>query len=141
MKKSSKKSEGKPLAEAVKGKQEKSAKKGKAKAAAPQAPVAETAPAAETLPASRQAGKARKKAERKDGRLSGLDAAAKVLADAGEPMSCKTIVERAVEKGYWKTTGKTPSATVYAAIIREIQKKGDAARFAKTERGMFALKT
>jgi hypothetical protein len=84
--------------------------------------------------------KPRKKAERKDGTMSGLDAAAKVLADAGEPLNCKTIVERAVEKGYWKTGGKTPSATVYAAILREIQKKGDASRFAKADRGMFTLK-
>ena len=73
--------------------------------------------------------------------MSGLDAAAKVLADAGEPLNCKTIVERAIEKGYWKTGGKTPAATVYAAILREIQKKGDASRFAKADRGMFMLKT
>jgi len=84
--------------------------------------------------------KPRKKAERKDGTMSGLDAAAKVLADAGEPLNCKTIVERAIEKGYWKTGGKTPAATVYAAILREIQKKGDASRFAKADRGMFTLK-
>ncbi len=84
--------------------------------------------------------KPRKKADRADGTMSGLDAAAKVLADAGEPLNCKTILERAIEKGYWKTGGKTPSATVYAAILREIQKKGDASRFAKADRGMFTLK-
>ena len=84
--------------------------------------------------------KTRKKPVRKDGTMSGLDAAAKVLAEAGEPLNCKTIVERAVEKGYWKTGGKTPSATVYAAIIREIAKKGEASRFAKAERGKFTLK-
>jgi len=92
------------------------------------------------LPAGQAGPKPRKKAERKDGTMSGLDAAAKVLADAGEPLGCKTIVERAIEKGYWKTGGKTPSATVYAAILREIQKKGDASRFAKADRGMFTLK-
>lgn len=84
--------------------------------------------------------KARKKAERKDGTMSGLDAAAKVLGDAGEALNCKTIVERALEKGLWKTGGKTPSATVYAAIIREIAKKGSDARFQKAERGMFTIK-
>jgi len=72
--------------------------------------------------------------------MSGLEAAAKVLAEAGEPLNCKTIVERAIAKGYWKTGGKTPSATVYAAILREIQKKGDASRFAKADRGMFTLR-
>jgi hypothetical protein len=91
----------------------------------------------------------RRKAQRKDlpapkprqarGKMSGLDAAAKVLADAGEPLNCKTIVERALAKGYWKTGGKTPAATVYAAIIREIATKGKDARFRKTERGRFAL--
>ncbi len=72
-------------------------------------------------------------------KLSGLDAAAKVLSEAGEPLDCKTIVERAVEKGYWKTDGKTPSATIYAGIIREIAKKGDQARFRKVARGKFEL--
>jgi hypothetical protein len=118
------------------GKQEKIAKKSKAEVAVPQvAPetsVTEPAPAAEP--------KARKKAERKDGTMSGLDAAAKVLADAGEPLNCKTIVDWAIDKELWKTDGKTPSATIYAAIIREIQKKGDASRFAKAERGKFTLK-
>jgi hypothetical protein len=42
-------------------------------------------------------------------------------------------------KGLWKTKGKTPEATLYAAILREIQKKGEASRFAKADRGMFAL--
>jgi len=84
--------------------------------------------------------KARKNVERKGGTMSGLDAAAKVLAEAGEPLNCKTILERALAKGYWKTDGKTPSATVYAAIIREIAKKGDASRFAKAGRGKFTLK-
>jgi len=79
------------------------------------------------------------KSPRAEGKMSGLDAAAKVLAETGEALGCKTIVERALEKGYWKTNGKTPQATVYAAILREIQKKGDEARFKKTERGKFTL--
>jgi hypothetical protein len=71
--------------------------------------------------------------------LSGLDAAAKVLAEAGEPLNCTTIVEHAFKAGYWWSEGKTPAATIYAAILREIQKKGDGARFRKVERGKFAL--
>lgn len=69
-------------------------------------------------------------------RMSGLDLAAKVLAEAGEPLAAKAIAERAIAAG-WKTNGKTPHATLYAAIIREISKKGDAARFKKTDRGLF----
>ncbi len=73
-----------------------------------------------------------------DKKMSGLDAAAKVLSEAGEPMRCKEIVETMIAKGYWKTGGKTPSATIYAAVLREIQKKGKDARFKKTDRGLFA---
>ncbi|MBY0312671.1 MAG: winged helix-turn-helix domain-containing protein [Phycisphaerales bacterium] len=41
-------------------------------------------------------------------------------------------------KGLWKSPGgKTPEATLYAAIIREIAAKGKDARFRKTERGVF----
>ncbi len=77
--------------------------------------------------------------EPKEKRLSGLDAAAKVLAEAGQPMTAKEMVEAAEAKGYWKSPGgKTPHATVYSAIIREIAAKGSESRFRKTERGKFA---
>ena len=72
-------------------------------------------------------------------KTSGLDAAAKVLAEADGPLSCKQMVEAMFEKGYWKSSGKTPAATIYSSILREIQKKGDASRFRKAERGRFAL--
>ena len=36
--------------------------------------------------------------------------------------------------------GKTPHATLYSAIIREIAWKGKEARVLKTERGKFAAK-
>ncbi|MHC4405062.1 MAG: winged helix-turn-helix domain-containing protein [Planctomycetota bacterium] len=68
----------------------------------------------------------------------GLDAAARVLAEAKKSMTCREIVDVAFEKGYWKSGGKTPHATVYSAIIREIAAKGKDARFRKTGRGQFA---
>jgi len=71
--------------------------------------------------------------------LSGLDAAAKLLEEAAEPLSCKAVVERAFEKGYWQSGGNTPAATIYAAMLREVQKKGHASRFRKAARGRFAL--
>ena len=82
----------------------------------------------------------RKKTAREDGTMSGLDAAAKLLEEAGEPLNCKTIVERAFEKGYWKPAGKTPAATLYSAILRELQVKKDAARFMKADKGKFTLR-
>lgn len=75
----------------------------------------------------------------KDRKPSGLDAAATVLAEAGEPLNTKEMVDRMLAKGLWKTGGRTPSATIYAAIIREISVKGNDARFRKTARGMFEL--
>jgi hypothetical protein len=42
-------------------------------------------------------------------------------------------------KGYWTSPGgKTPAATLYSALLREIKVKGAQARFQKTERGKFA---
>jgi len=68
-----------------------------------------------------------------------VDAAAKVLEEAGEPLRCKTIVERAFAAGHWQSEGKTPAATIYSAMLREIQNKGNQARFRKVERGKFKL--
>ncbi|MEP0847323.1 MAG: hypothetical protein HRF50_10970 [Phycisphaerae bacterium] len=78
-------------------------------------------------------------AEPKAKRVSALDAAAQVLADAGLPMRAKEMIEAMAEQGLWSSpNGKTPEATLYAAILREIGTKGDAARFRKVERGQFA---
>ena len=98
---------------------------------------------ADNAPKADKAKKPRAKKAKADKpkRISGLDAAAKVLEESGQPMTAKEMVEAAEAKGYWKSPGgKTPHATVYSAIIREIAKKGDASRFVKTERGKFAAK-
>jgi hypothetical protein len=71
--------------------------------------------------------------------MSLLNAAAEVLA-IGDAMRCKDIVDVAVAKGLWSPgTGKTPANTLYAAILREINTKGDTSRFVKIERGKFEL--
>jgi hypothetical protein len=75
-----------------------------------------------------------------DGKKMGiLKAAVVVLKNARQPMNAKAMVETALAKGMWTTKGKTPAATLYAAILREIQKKGSEARFKKVDRGQFAL--
>jgi hypothetical protein len=72
-------------------------------------------------------------------KISALDAAARVLVEAKEPMNCQELIKTMAEKGYWTSPGgKTPSATLHSAITREIDKKGKDARFKKTERGKFA---
>ncbi len=70
-----------------------------------------------------------------------LDVAAQILAKAREAMRCKGIVEQAIAKGLWSTSGKTPHATLYAAIIREIADKGKDARFEKVDRGQFRIRS
>jgi hypothetical protein len=101
-----------------------------AKAAkAPKAPAQKAAPA----PAGKSAGPAQPQ------KLSALDAAAKVLGETGKAMNCQELIEAMAAKGYWKSpAGKTPSATLYASIIKEIASKGKESRFQKTDRGRFA---
>lgn len=81
------------------------------------------------------------KAPAREGKMSALDAAAKVLAEAKAPMNTKEMIEAMATKGYWTSPGgKTPHSTLYAAMIREITTKGKEARFEKTERGKFSAK-
>lgn len=72
-------------------------------------------------------------------KMSALDAAAKVLGETGGAMSAKELIETMAAKGYWSSpNGKTPAATLYAAILREVTTKGSASRFQKTGPGAFA---
>jgi hypothetical protein len=116
----------------------KAAKGGKPAKAAPKGDKAK--------PAGKDAAKAKPAANKpaapkppKEKRVSALDAAAKVLAEAKKPMRVGEIVEQMAAKGYWESkAGRTPAATVYAAIIREIFDKQNHARFRKVEKGLFA---
>ena|SRR5262249_34274132 len=73
-------------------------------------------------------------------KLSALDAAARVLGESGQAMNCQEMIETMAAKGYWSSPGgKTPGATLYSAILRELKVKGAEARFRKTERGKFTL--
>ena len=99
--------------------------------------VAEAAPA--TAPETPSA--APPKERTKSGKLSALDAAAKVLEETGQPMTCQEMIDAMAKKGYWSSPGgRTPAATLYSAILRELKAKGDQCRFVKTERGKFAHK-
>ena len=71
-------------------------------------------------------------------KVSTLDAAARVLEETGEKMTCKEMIDAMAAKGYWSSPGgQTPDRTLYAAIIKEIATKGKEARFKKTEPGKF----
>jgi hypothetical protein len=87
-----------------------------------------TKPKAERKPAS----------DSKPKRVSALDAAAEVLRKAGKPMRSQEMIAAMAGQGLWTSpAGKTPHATLYAAILREIGDKGGQARFRKADRGLF----
>src|SRR5580704_6119476 len=71
---------------------------------------------------------------------SALDAAVLVLGETSQVMTCKEMIDAMAAKGYWPSpAGRTPHATLYSGILKEINLKGTDARFKKTGRGKFAL--
>lgn len=74
-------------------------------------------------------------------RMSALDAAAQVLKSERRPMTSIELVMAMDERGLWSSPkGKTPAATLYAAMLREVAAKGKDARFTKVDRGQFAAR-
>ena len=76
--------------------------------------------------------------------LSFIDCAQKVLEEFGgkKSMHYKKITEKALEKGWLVTGGKTPEATMYALVIIQIkrqQKRGEQPRFVQHGRGYVGL--
>jgi hypothetical protein len=87
-------------------------------------------------------GPAKTKAPKAEGKMSALDAAAKVLAEEGRPMTAKELIEAMAAKGWWTSPGgKTTEATISATLGSEINKKGQASRFARPEPGTFTLRS
>lgn len=82
-----------------------------------------------------------------DKRPSALDAASQVLAGlsgkvAADGLSAADLIERMATAKLWTSPGgKTPSATLSAAMAREIATKGAASRFRKAGPGRFASNT
>ncbi|MFO0447113.1 MAG: winged helix-turn-helix domain-containing protein [Pseudomonadota bacterium] len=73
-------------------------------------------------------------------RLSCVAAALKVLGESSEPMNAQELITAMETKGYWTSPGgKTPQATLYSAILRDLA-KGDDSKFVKTERGRFTVR-
>ena len=70
-----------------------------------------------------------------------LDAAARVLTDAGRADDLPRPHRGHGTRGLWTSPGgQTPHATLYSALLREINTKGDNARFVKVDRGRFAAR-
>lgn len=102
----------------------------------PKAPKA-AKPAKEPKEAKQKAAKPAQEPKAK--KVSALDAAAQVLAaKPGHAMKCPELVAEMEKQGLWTSPGgKTPAATLYSAIITEIKKKGEKARFKKVDAGSF----
>jgi hypothetical protein len=82
---------------------------------------------------------ARKAKAAKPKKLSAIDAAAQVLVSKGEPMTAPELIEAMAQQGLWSSPkGKTPAATLYASMLREITTKGKESRFSRPGRGKFA---
>jgi HB1, ASXL, restriction endonuclease HTH domain len=111
----------------------------------PTGTIPESSPVARETERPKKLRKARAaKAAAEDGKVkkvSALDAAAKVLGEAGQPMGCKEMIGAMAAKGYWSSPGgKTPETTLYSALLRELNSKGEQGRFVKADRGKFGLR-
>lgn len=67
------------------------------------------------------------------------DIAYQILKEAGKPLHSKEITRIALERGWLKTAGKTPGATMNAQLVVDINSKGELSQFKKTAPSIFAL--
>src|SRR5262245_53700659 len=71
--------------------------------------------------------------------MNSLDAAYKILSEAGQPLHSNEIAQRMLDQQLWATNGKTPGATVDARLAVDIKTNGTASRFRRVGRSTFAL--
>lgn len=113
-------------------------KKGKAEAGEAPADEIVATEAASPAEATPKGKKAKQPKADNPKRTSALNAAAQVLREAKAPMRCKEMITAMQDQGVWVSpNGKTPEATLYSAILREVTKKGSDSRFRKLDRGLF----
>lgn len=65
--------------------------------------------------------------------------ALQILQEVGKPLHSKEITKIALERGWLKTAGKTPEATMNAQIVVDINTKMSASKFIKTGPSTFAI--
>jgi len=73
-----------------------------------------------------------------------LDAAERVLSEAAnrEPLSYRTITEQAIERGYLKPGGLTPTASMFVGLSHDVKRRaarGEEPRFTQFPEGRFGL--
>lgn len=67
------------------------------------------------------------------------DIAYQILKEAGKPLHSKEITKIALQRGWLKTAGKTPEATMNAQLVVDINTKKEKSRFVKTAPSTFGL--
>lgn len=67
------------------------------------------------------------------------DIAFQILKEAGKPLHSKEITKIALERGWLKTAGKTPEATMNAQLVVDINSKKEKSRFTKAGPSIFGL--
>lgn len=72
--------------------------------------------------------------------MSWREAIEKVLSEETRPLHYSEISEQVLARGYYKTDGATPDATVNAQITSSIKRDGDRSPFVKVGRGVYALR-
>lgn len=66
------------------------------------------------------------------------DIAYRILQEAGKPLHSNEITKIALGRGWLKTAGKTPEATMNAQLVTDINKLGEKSRFVKVGPSTFA---
>ncbi len=72
--------------------------------------------------------------------MSVLEAAKRVLEEAGSPLPVRDLTKAMLAKGYWQTQGLTPEATVQARLATDIKNRGEASAFIRSAPGRFGLR-
>ncbi len=72
--------------------------------------------------------------------MSLLKAIEKVLKSAQRPLHVNEIYEVITEQDLWRSSGKTPTATIGALLYSDIKKRGDASLFERVAPHTFAMR-
>jgi len=72
--------------------------------------------------------------------MNTAEAAIAILREAGKPLRFDEIAKRMLASGFWTTKGRTPAATVSAAITGSIKKKGTSSPFIHIAKGVYGLR-
>lgn len=72
--------------------------------------------------------------------MSWREAIERVLVEEAKPLHYSEISELILAKGYYKTEGATPDATVNAQITSSIKHEGEKSLFLKVSRGTYTLR-